>query len=372
MSPCTLLAILVLFGGLLGCSPARVVESVRVLQDIQAGSGPSSLKRATAVPSRTAIVFDVEGRLRAADLYRPGDRPARGAVVLVPGVTPRGRDDPRVVEFANTLARAEFQVLVPDLPRMRALRVTADDAVPIADAVAFSVRSAGDVPVGVAAVSFAVGPAILSLFEPQAADRVDFVLGIGGYYDIEGLVTYITTGYYREPGDETWRFRPPKTYGKWVFVLSNTARIEDLADREALTTMAERKLDDADADIAELVAGLGPEGRSVYALLDNDDHVRVPALLAALPAAVVDEARALDLERRELDGLEAAFVLIHDRNDRIIPAAHAVALAAAVRRADVYLVDSLDHATPRPPNPIDAIRLLDAIYTVLRFRDRND
>ena len=68
-----------------------------------------------------------------ADLYLPGE-PAKAGIVLVPGLTPRGRDDARLVDFAMTLARARFEVLVPDLPRMRTFQVTALDAVPIADA----------------------------------------------------------------------------------------------------------------------------------------------------------------------------------------------------------------------------------------------
>ena len=87
-------------------------------------------------PKRASILFAVDGRERLADLYTPADG-GRAGVVLVPGLTPHGRDDRRIVEFAYTLARANFEVIVPDLPAMRSLRVTARDAEPIADAAHF-------------------------------------------------------------------------------------------------------------------------------------------------------------------------------------------------------------------------------------------
>lgn len=396
-SPATLAAVLraaVLLGvalALTACAPARVAEAVRVLGDIQAGAGPSALKAATPAPERRPIRFAIEARSHAADLYLPG-QPAEAGIVLVPGLTPKGRNDPRIVAFANTLARARFRVLVPDLVRMRALQVSADDARPIADAIAYLARDEGGGgggaegegegegeaegaaagrPVGVAAVSFAVGPAVLALLEPDVAGAAGFVVTIGGYYDLVELIRYVTTGLYREQGETEWRFRPPKRYGKWIFLLSNAARLDDPADRDALIAIAERRLDDPDADTGDLERGLGPEGRAVLGLIGNADPERTPALLAALPPAIGAELAALDLARHDLSGLRARFVMIHDAGDRIIPAGHSEALAAALPAgsARLYLIDSLDHAEPKPPGPIDAIRLLRAVYAVLALRD---
>ena len=359
------LAMLVLAGIAAACSPARSLEAVRVLRDIEAGSRPSGLKAVTPTPARTFVRFG-DGDAREGDLYLPGD-PAKAGVVLVPGLTPRGRDDARLVDFAKTLARARFEVLVPDLPRLRALRVAADDAVPIADAVRFLGERAPGRPLGIAAVSFAVGPAVIALGEPGI--HVDFFLGIGGYWDLEALITYVTTGFYRH--DNGWVFRQPKAYGKWVFVLSNAARLGDARDAAILTGIAKRKLEDKDADIADLAGALGPDGRAVYALVSNVDPERVPGLLAALPPQLGEEIGRLDLKRRDLTRAPAFFVLVHDRSDRIIPAEQSQAFAAAVApgQARVYLAGGLDHAQIKELGIGDAISLFEAIHTLLRLRD---
>ena len=352
------------------CSPARFLEASRVLADIDAGLGPSTLKETTPAPSRNPVAFRVGGRLRSGDLYLPGV-PAEAGLVLVPGITREGKDDPRLIAFASTLARARFEVLVPDLPNLSALRVSADDAGAIADAVRFFDDRPTGARVGVAAISYAVGPAVAALFEDGADTRVDFVLAIGGYYDIEATITFFTTGHYRPHSSRAWRHRPPNDYGKWVFVRSNADRLESAADRTTLRAMAERKFDDSQADVAELAAGLGAEGRSVYALLLNDAPERVPALIAALPRAVAAEIARLDLSRLPLERLDVQFVLVHGRDDPIIPETESVALAAAVAagRARLYLVDSLDHVDPKPAGLMDRLILLRAIAALLEIRD---
>jgi len=135
--------------------------------------------------------------------------------------------------------------------------------------------------------------------------------------------------------------------------------------------MAERKLADPDADVADLVAGLGAEGKAVYALLTNDDPDRVPALVQGLPPTVAAEIAALDLKTRDLGALTTKFVLVHGLDDPVIPETESMALAAALPddHANLYLLDSLDYVDPKPAGLSDKLKLLDAIYTVLAVRD---
>jgi hypothetical protein len=220
------------------------------------------------------------------------------------------------------------------------------------------------------AISFGAGPMVGALFEPGVAGRVDFMITVGGYHDLEAVITFFTTGYYRSGPGAAWQYRRPNAYGKWVFVLSNANQLDDPGDRAALMAMAERRLDDGRADISDLATGLGPQGRAVYALLTNGDPNRVPELLAALPPAVAGEIAALDLKRRNLSGLDVRFVLVHGRDDPIIPETESMAFADAVGsgRADLYLLDSLQHVDPSALGVADTLTLLSAVYTVLGFR----
>ena len=358
------------------CSPARISESLIILEDIQAGPGPSTLKEQTLRPTREGIRFAVEGRLHEADVYEPGAVPgetplARADMILIPGLSPQGRNDPRVIAFAQTLARTNFRVLVPDLPNMRRFQVTGDDAVVIADGACWLQRLEATRPLGITAVSFAVGPAVAALFQPQAEGRVDFFLSVGGYYDITALITYVTTGYYRRSPNEPWQYRPPKRFAKWVFLLTNAVRLDDLDDKLTLIEIAERRLDDPDSGVDDLVVRLGPEGHSVYLLIENTDPEQVPALLAGGPRTVQREAAALDPSRRDLASLGTRFILVHDRDDRTVPAAQSLIFADAIRagQAEVFLVEGLDHAEPKKPGLGGSLTFIDAVYALLTARD---
>jgi pimeloyl-ACP methyl ester carboxylesterase len=352
-----------------GCSPARLAEASRVLADIDAGAGPSSLKEQTPPPVRRTIRYSVAGRKRTGDLYVPGNG-ALAAMVLVPGVTREGKDDARLVAFANTLVRARFEVLVPDLPNLRDLKVSPADARALADAsVYLDGRGSSRRRTGMTAISYAVGPAVAALFEAGMEGRIDFLVAIGGYYDIDAVITFFTTGYYRIGPQDTWRYRRPNAYGKWVFVRSNADRLRDPDDRALLRIIADRKLTDPGADIAELSARLGPEGRSVFALLANREPDRVPAFVAALPAGVVEDTVVLDLKRRDLASLKVRFLLVHGRDDPIIPETESQRLGEALQHSALFLVDSLDHVDPKPAGFVDKFKLLQAIYALLELRD---
>lgn len=356
--------LLALLPALAGCSPGDAVDAASFLADLRSTAADAGASR------REAIAFVIEERGHRADLYRP-EREAEAAIVLVPGLAPAGRDDPRLVSLASALARARFLVLVPDLPGFRAQRVTAADGRAIADAA----RHLRDRPdhrgkLGIAAISYAVGPALLAALEPDVNAAVGFVVAVGGYYDTTAIVTFFTTGFHREPDGEDWRFMTPNAYGKWVFVLANAERIDNARDRVALIAMARRKLVDLDADIADLEAGLGAEGEAVMALLANRRPERVPALLAALPAAIRADLEGLDLSRQDLRRLRARVILIHGRDDAIVPWTESARLAAALpaNQVDLHLLDGLAHADFNPGDIGDGLSLWQAIYRLMGER----
>lgn len=351
------------------CSPSRVMESADVLADLGAGAGPSRLKRTTPAPHRSSVNYRVADRSYGGDIYRPGDGGA-AALVLLPGVARAGKDDERLVAFANTLARAGFTVLVPDIVNLRALKVKSTDVRSIADAVRHLAAERKS-RVGLVAVSYTAGPAVLAALQDDIRCRVGFVLTIGGYYDRLTILTYLTTGYYRERPDGPWRKARRDPYGMWVSILSYTDFLARAADRDALEEIVRRKVRTLDAEIGDLRARLGPEGQAVYALIANRDPDRVPRLIAALPKAVRLELAALDLKGRDFSGFAAQLILIHGRDDAVIPYTESAALAAAVPagRAALYLVDSLAHVDLGPTGVVDTLVLWRAIYRLLEERD---
>ena len=345
-----------------GCAQ-RHFEAVGILSDLRAAD-------AGEAQAPTPIRYSRDGRHYSADLHASAGAETGAGIVLVPGVAPRGKDDPRLLHFARVLTRAGFEVLVPDMPNLRALEVRPGDARHIADAVLELSARGGGCPVGLAAISYAVGPAILAALDPRARDHVAFTLGIGGYYDLPAMIAYLTTGHYRPRAGRAWQRLPVEPSAKWLFALANAGRVDSPGDRDRLRAMARLRLADPTADIAGLAARLGPEGKVVHALLENTEPDRVPALITALPEAIRADLEALDLSARDLRPLAGQMILIHGRDDTLVPADESLRLAAAAPgRAEVYLVDALFHADLGAFGPVDAFTLWDATVHILRARD---
>jgi hypothetical protein len=220
-------------------TPARrTVEAVQLLRAI---GEPAAAAPTTAEPE--SFTFEVAGRFSTADLYEAAP-PGRALIVLVPGLAPEGKDDRRLVDLALALSRAHFTVLVPDMPSLAAQRVSPANVRQIADALAY-LAAQGDTdqprPYGVAAISYAVGPALLATLEPDLSGKVDFLVGIGGYYDVNAVIAYFTTGQYRDSAGGAWQRGTPNEFGKWLFVAANVPHVQDMRDRITLLAIAVRR-----------------------------------------------------------------------------------------------------------------------------------
>lgn len=319
---------------------------------------------------RAPLDYEVDGRRYKADIYRPLT-PPRAAVVLLHGASVGGKDEPRLVDFAAQLAAARFIVLVPDLVRLRKLQLRAATRTDVVDAVRYMASAPELVPnqnLGIVAISVAAEPAIMAALEPTIPEQLRFVLAIGGYYDMLATLTFATTGYFHD-GTQGHHLQP-NAYGKWVFALSNVEMLRNLADRRTMTAIAWRKLKDPDAKVDNLIARLTPEGQVLYRFLANTDPDQVRSLLAALPPEVKAEIAALSLSNKDLAAVRAAVILVHGRDDTIIPYSESIALARALpaERTQLYLVRGLFHVDLRLGLG-DYWQLWRAAYALLRQRD---
>jgi hypothetical protein len=301
----------------------------------------------------------------------------------VPGAVPQGKDDERLVALAMTLARARFAVLAPDLTGYRELRIRPGHVREVADAFCYLASQKALAPggrAGIGGISYAVGPAVLAATQEDIRERVRFVVGVGGYYDLRVAIRFLTTGYFEDEG--ALRYVRPDDYGRLVFARTALDYLSRESDRIALDAMVEAKLADREADVSALAQRLGPEGLAVYRLLINTDPQRTPQLIAALPPALIAAIRALSLDDRDLSALSARLILVHGKSDPLIPYTESLALqrAAPAGQTQVFIIRRiLGHVDLSFSDVFsgrfwseelpDAWRLLRAVRSLLRERE---
>lgn len=350
--------------------PWRWTQAALLMADIAAAGRDSPWKWVTDAPQRFPIAWKRNDIVRAGDLYRPQGQ-SRGAMVLSPGAAPRGRDDPRLIAFAETLARAGFVVLVPDIADLRNLQPSVKDIATIADAIDELVEQAPAHKPGILAISYALGPALIAALNRNDCNGMGFIGGVGGFHDSREVVRYFTTGYYRLPDETAWREAQPNEFGKWLFVLANASRLENDRDRRLLMLIANARLRQPNVDIGDWFGQLGTEGRRVFDLIANTDPRQVDRLIAVLPGNLQLEMEQLNPARFPLQNLRCRIILVHGLDDRIIPFSQSVALQQAIggSNVEVHLPNAIGHVEVDALAWSNVAPLWRAIDSLLTLRD---
>jgi fermentation-respiration switch protein FrsA (DUF1100 family) len=350
----------------------RWFEAAWFLEDIAAGPDKSTWKTLHKTPKREEVSFGIAGREVTGTLYTPDGERVRGRVIFLPGLFPDVTRDPRAVAFAETLARAGWATLVPELPAYRDLRASPADIEAIAAAIDYAAQ---DGTIGLVTLSYMSGPAILAAARAETAPQVKFVFSIGGYFSIEDTVRFVTTRKFRLGQDGPWQTAPEVPYATWAFLRANAEGIDDAADRARIVRIAEGRVAETlggpKPDDAADVAALGPEGRAVFDLVANRDAEKVAPLIAALPPRIRTAMDALDLSKADLSKLSAEVLLAHGADDPLIPPTESEKLAAALgSRATLYLLPTVGHVEINKGGGFwDQLRIARAAYRLLAYRE---
>ncbi|MFH1689093.1 MAG: hypothetical protein ABIE42_02510 [Candidatus Eisenbacteria bacterium] len=291
------------------------------------------------------VTFEAAGKAIVADVYRPpGDGPHPG-IVLNHGVSARGMNDVRLINFADALARCGYVALVPEFVNLKEFRVRPTDVDEIVGAYEYLERLPDVDPerMGFFGFSYAGGLAALAANDPAIAERVRFCFMLGSYYDLSSIAIYATTGYYRENGE--WIYMEPRHSGKWTFLKNMLEFVDDETDRALLSRVADAKLAGEARDLSATAELLGPEGSRLYDFMTNDDPDRATGLIESLSPRILDFFDLLSL-RGNIDDVTAHLIIVHGRDDNLMPYTESILLADnAPPGATVQLriLDSFQH-----------------------------
>jgi hypothetical protein len=346
---------LLIAASLSGCARLVGGEAGVVLEAIEHGAAARTLGRETPPPQRL--------RFTDHDRWTPADAPPRATLILAPGFSEAGRDDPRLVLAADTFARAGFAVRVPLLPGAAALTLDARDTA----ALAAAARAEGP-GVALAAISYAAGPALLAA---QRAPEIALLVTLGGYGDLTAAAVFALTGAHRGPGEAAWRSASPNPFAAAAFLAALAPTLPEARDRVTLAAAAARRRRDPTAPLDDLARDAGPGAAAAFALLAERDPDAVPARLAALPAPARAALAALDPAPLALRAPPCA-VLVHGLADPVIPPTQSEALAPRLPRARLILVPGFGHVEPEAVPLAGQLRLIEAVRALLDFRDGRD
>ena len=265
-----------------------------------------------------------------ADLYRLPDGKRRAAILLTHGIIEAGKDDPRLIRFARSLARSGFVVLVPELKGMKSFRILfsdVDDIVASFRFLASRKEIVDERKMGLMGFSYGAGPTFMAAADPSIRGQVKFLVSFGGYYDPINVIRFITTGTYEYRGENG--FLKPEPYGKFVFFMNNVDYVQDERDRKLLREIFTKEEEKKRDNIIPLLGRLSPSGRYLYEFLTNEDPDRVSELVRRIDPRVRDYLRRLALAPL-VPSIHAYLLIGHGNTDPLIPYTESLRLADAV------------------------------------------
>jgi pimeloyl-ACP methyl ester carboxylesterase len=272
------------------------------------------------------------------------------AVVFVNGAVLEGRRLPEVGRLGEGLARAGYLTVVPDLPGLTSDEITPRTLSATMD-VALAVSERPDAyggKVGLVRGSTGATLAILVAEDPKLAGRVRAVAGIAPYADIKTVLSVATTGHYELDGRiSPYRAEPFLSY---VVARSVISALPPGEDRERLLDEMRPIPRDSPDPLAPLRArrtdDLGPEARSIVALLANRDPGRFERLYRGLPEETRRSLRCLS-PVAGAGRLRAPVELVTGPRDRYFPASESYELERVAPQRVVTVTGVLTHYMPR-------------------------
>lgn len=289
------------------------LTTVLLLPDLFVDSPLSPLKLGEE-PLRQEVTIPGPDGPFFADIYRPADGDAHGAVLLAVGAVPRIREHPGAIRLSKAAARAGIAVMLPELNNLERDIMNPEDLEVLVAAFRY-LRSQPYVDPqrsGIVGVSVGAGLAVGAAADARIRSDVHFLLSIGGYFDIWDVIAAATTGTIYDDGRaETWQPR-----AKTIAVLQRSliSYLNDPDERDLFT----RYFVEDDLTAIINVGSLSPEAALLYEILTNSDPSRAQDLFARLSPQRQAILRQLS-PRAHVQALEAEFFIMHDRSDPYLP-----------------------------------------------------
>jgi pimeloyl-ACP methyl ester carboxylesterase len=267
-------------------------------------------------------------------LYAPKD--PSPAIVLLPGAAPMGKDDPRAIRLARSLARAGRTVFIPDLI-LYERRFEAEDIDRIVrSALALETHPATEGPVLLLGISYGGSFALIATADKRLSGHLVQVATFGAYWDLVGVIQAVTTGTSLVNGASIpWEGHPTARS-----VLEQA--VVGLAPPEMQASLGDALSRDEPDE-------LSPQARTVFELLRNEDPSRTRELAAGLPPQLGEFLQAFSPS--SVEGLEAPVVAMHSTDDPAVPYGELVRLRRALPEARIVTVSTFRHVDPSSSAP---------------------
>jgi len=313
------------------------LQSVAVLDLVGDKPVPSLLRRFVSEPIAVRdLELPLESGIVRGRLYTPLRSKNAPAIVVLHGVHHLGIDEPRLENFATSMASCGIQVLTPELPDIKDYQVGKNSIATIGDSAEWLTHSDGGRPVGVLGLSFSGGLSLLAAAEPKYQRDIRFVLAVGSQDEMSRVAAYYRTGEDVRPNGSA-EMLAPHEYGPLVLEYEHVGEFVPAKDVAPIRAVLRAHLyEDSAGERVALSRLSTAQTAEAKALMD----MSLPATRTALELA--NERHADDMAAVSPHGrlatLKTPVYLLHGAGDNIIPSAETEWMASELPKRSLKAV----------------------------------
>lgn len=306
-------------------------------------------------------------------LYLPQGVSHPGGMILLHGIHRAGIEEPRLINFARTMAGSGIEVMTPELTDLADYRVTPETENAIGDA-AVALGDSMSLPrVGVLGLSFAGGLALLTASRPEYAERIGFVAAVGSHDDMGRVARFFAANMIEKPDGSAVTLKAHE-YGVLVLAYSHIEDFFTPRDVPAAREALHKWLWEQPADAMQAAKAMSPAGQEELDRMLHHRELLQPALFREIQRHT-DEMEAVS-PHGHVSGLRVPVYLLHGSTDSIIPSSETLWLAKDVppQELRVMLISpamNMIHVDGQHPVTLaQQVELVDFLAQVLRAADR--
>lgn len=290
-----------------------VWQASQILWSLHAQAGDKK-RQAEAHHHWCSYHIDVKGLPIHVDHYEP-ELSYAGTLVVIHGMSPKGKQDERITILCHALADVGFRVIAPEIESIKQLNICPTQIENIADIlyeIAHDDLVTPSGKIGVLAPSFSGAMCLAAASLPHVQDKVSAICAIGAYTEVESVMSYLLNNHCADP------------YGRFIvlkkivpLVCQDVGIYQGALEAAIQDNLNEVGFDEFSNAFNRYLSTLSEPERQKIRRLFHDAGYRQELFQSSQPL-LSDELKALDIVKR-IDGLSANVFLLHGAQDSVIP-----------------------------------------------------
>lgn len=315
--------------------------------------------------------FESYGRTIISDVYRPKNNKKYSGMIVFAPLADEGRRNPLVVNFLKGLARLGYTVTAPFWPERGFGNIYLTDIDDFATSLKWFKKYPYvlDEKIGVVAVSYGAGPALISIKKHNLEKDIKFVALISGFIDLlETIKTLITKKFEYK---KIKGILEPEPYAYDVMLKTAASWSSDNKDKIFFTDISKN----ADGTnflkrLLKISPDISDDGNKIINWYQSSNDQEFTDRYSKLPDRVHKYFNDLSPSYKSNFPMIPTLIL-HSTKDHLIPYTESVKLYDLVKhktQSVLVLISAFDHTMPVPANLKNIfIVYLPNLYRITKF-----